>query len=80
MAQGKLTGRVRTLAYGEGKARAVGAWAAERGVALSDCVFYSDSMSDRPLLDLVGEPVAVNPDPRLAAHALRQGWRVEDWR
>jgi len=55
-------------------------WAAERGVELSECAFYSDSMSDRPLLDLVGEPVAVNPDPRLAAHALRQRWRVEDWR
>jgi HAD superfamily hydrolase (TIGR01490 family) len=40
--------------------------------------FYSDSMSDLPLLQAVSHPVAVRPDERLRAHASAQGWRVID--
>lgn len=36
--------------------------------------FYSDSHNDLPLLEVVGRPVAVDPDPLLAARALREGW------
>ena len=38
--------------------------------------FYSDSFSDLPLLGQVSDPVAVGPDERLRAHALRLGWRI----
>jgi phosphoserine phosphatase len=38
--------------------------------------FYSDSMSDLPLLRAVSDPVAVRPDERLRAHALAAGWTV----
>ena len=41
--------------------------------------FYSDSISDLPLLDAVSHPVAVRPDDRLRAHALAAGWAVIDW-
>ncbi len=41
------------------------AWAEENGVDLMDCYFYTDSMSDVMLMEYVGFPVAVNPDPRL---------------
>ena len=34
---------------------------------------------DLPLLERVGEPVAVNPDPRLRRIAKRRGWRIERW-
>ncbi|CAN5476626.1 HAD family hydrolase [soil metagenome] len=38
--------------------------------------FYSDSMSDLPLLEVVTDPVAVSPDDRLRAHAATRGWPV----
>ncbi len=38
--------------------------AAKRGIDLSESYAYSDSESDLPMLELVGNPVAVNPDSR----------------
>lgn len=40
--------------------------------------FYSDALGDLPLLDAVSHPVAVCPDERLRAHALRSGWPILD--
>jgi HAD superfamily hydrolase (TIGR01490 family) len=37
---------------------------------------YSDSINDLPLLEAVNEPVAVDPDPRLAAIAQQRGWQI----
>jgi len=37
---------------------------------------YGDAISDKPMLELVGNPVAVYPDPELRAHAQRQGWKI----
>jgi HAD superfamily hydrolase (TIGR01490 family) len=53
--------------------------AASSGLDLSGCYAYGDSYSDRPLLELVGHPVAVNPDPALYAHARRNRWPIENW-
>jgi alcohol-forming fatty acyl-CoA reductase len=53
--------------------------AATAGLDLSGCYAYGDSYSDRPLLELVGHPVAVNPDPALYAHARRRRWPIENW-
>jgi HAD superfamily hydrolase (TIGR01490 family) len=53
--------------------------AAEAGLDLAGCYAYGDSYSDRPLLELVAHPVAVNPDPALYAHARRQRWAIENW-
>jgi len=41
--------------------------------------FFSDSIPDLPLLEAVGEPVAVNPDRRLRAVARRRGWTILRW-
>ena len=49
------------------------------GVDLSRCTFYTDSMSDLPVLEAVGRPVAVHPDPRLRREASRRGWEIADW-
>ena len=38
--------------------------------------FYSDSLNDLPLLEIVSDPIAVNPDPTLRAHAERAGWEI----
>ncbi|MFM1880107.1 MAG: hypothetical protein RLZZ344_341 [Pseudomonadota bacterium] len=79
-AQGEFTGRPRGLpSFREGKVTRVQQWLAEMGLGLESFVtshFYSDSLNDLPLLAQVSHPVAVNPDPRLAAHAADQGWPV----
>lgn len=54
--------------------------AAERGVALADCYFYTDSVRDLALLAEVGHPLVVNPDRRLRREAVRRGWPIEHWR
>jgi alcohol-forming fatty acyl-CoA reductase len=64
-----------------GEARA--AWlrrhASETGADLAKSYAYGDSFSDRPLLEAVGHPIAVNPDPRLYRHAKARRWQIEQW-
>jgi HAD superfamily hydrolase (TIGR01490 family) len=77
---GKLTGRFAPpLCYGAGKVARTERLAAELGFRLEDAVFYSDSITDLPLFERVGAPVAVCPDRRLYHLARRRGWRIEDW-
>ncbi len=63
--------------FGEGKRVWGERIAAEQGVPLAQCTLYTDSFSDRPLLDAVGTPVPVNPDRKLKAYAEARGWGVE---
>ena len=78
VAADRVTGRiVGEACYGSGKVTWAERIAAERGVALTDCAFYTDSISDRPLLERVGRPIAVNPDRRLERLARARGWTVE---
>ncbi|MCB9745107.1 MAG: HAD family hydrolase [Alphaproteobacteria bacterium] len=77
---GRFTGRpAGPIGYGPGKLEMAEALLQRLGVELSQCTFYTDSYSDRPVLDLVGRPVAVNPDPRLRRLAREAGWEVLDW-
>ncbi|MCP3105433.1 HAD family phosphatase [Myxococcus sp. K15C18031901] len=79
-ARGQHTGRpLGVICFGEGKRTLAQAYASEWGVALSACAFYSDSYSDLPTLEVVGQPVAVHPDHRLAREARKRGWPVVDW-
>ena len=77
---GRYTGRVAgTPCFREGKIERVHAWLAGQGRKLADfpvSSFYSDSRNDLPLMALVARPVAVDPDPTLAAEARRRGWPV----
>jgi HAD superfamily hydrolase (TIGR01490 family) len=78
---GVYTGRlVGEMLHGPAKAEAVKALAAREGLDLARCAAYSDSANDLPMLSLVGEPCAVNPDARLRAHARAEGWQVRDYR
>ena len=72
---GRTTG---VLNMREGKVTRLRQWLAGRGQALRDFHSrgYSDSMNDLPLLEAVDEPVAVDPDARLAALAAERGWKV----
>jgi HAD superfamily hydrolase (TIGR01490 family) len=73
---GRYSGAVERYLYGEEKAVAARAVAAERGYRLADCRAYSDSITDLPLLEAVGHPTAVNPDRALRREAERRGWPV----
>jgi len=73
---GGLTGH---FVYGEGKAAAIQDLAAEKGYDLSLCYSYSDSISDLPMMELVGHPVAVNPDGELADRARTKGWPIVEF-
>jgi HAD superfamily hydrolase (TIGR01490 family) len=68
------------MLHGAAKAEAVRAIAQLEGLDLARCSAYSDSFNDLPMLSLVGDPCAVNPDHRLRDHARREGWRVRDYR
>jgi HAD superfamily hydrolase (TIGR01490 family) len=79
IADGKFTGGTTgTLNMREGKVTRLRHWLEERGESLADfrSTAYSDSINDLPLLEAVQAPVAVNPDPRLAAIARERGWKV----
>jgi len=78
---GVYTGRlVGEMLHGEAKAHAVQAIADHEHLDLARCFAYSDSSNDLPMLGLVGNPWAVNPDSRLRAHARANGWPVRDYR
>src|SRR5690606_37201901 len=77
---GCLTGRhVSPLCYGRGKIARVEALLERSGATFSEAVFYSDSITDLPLLERVASPVVVNPDLRLKRIARQRGWRIERW-
>jgi HAD superfamily hydrolase (TIGR01490 family) len=76
---GYLTGHVLELCYGPAKVRLAGQLLAEYGSSFAVATFYSDSITDLPLLERVAHPVAVNPDLRLRQRARRRGWPIERW-
>ncbi len=81
-ADGRYTGRhVGVPSFRDGKVTRTRAWLAGMSLTLADfsqSFFYSDSINDVPLLDIVSDPVAVNPDPRLAELAAERGWPTLD--
>lgn len=80
-ADGVFTGRLMgDILHGPGKKHAVAALAAIQRLDLSKCTAYSDSINDLPMLEMVGSPVAVNPDRGLRRHAKAQGWAIRDYR
>lgn len=78
---GVYTGRlVGDMLHGPAKAEAVRALAEREQLDLTACSAYSDSFNDLPMLSMVGDPCAINPDSRLRAHAREAGWRIRDYR
>jgi len=64
---------------GESRASALYDYAATHDLDLAEAVAYADSSNDLPMLEVVGFPVAVNPETRLASLARKRGWLVEEW-
>ncbi|MDE2117198.1 MAG: HAD family hydrolase [Betaproteobacteria bacterium] len=77
---GEFTGRVAGVpCFREGKITRLESWMAQHGWSWNSFAgswFYSDSLNDLPLLRKVKNPVAVDPDATLRAHAEQHGWRI----
>jgi putative phosphoserine phosphatase/1-acylglycerol-3-phosphate O-acyltransferase len=74
---GCLAGKVvRPTGWGEGKLKAVRAFAQAHGVDLAESFAYSDGKEDVPMLAGVGRPHAVNPDEGLEQVAQTEGWPI----
>lgn len=67
------------LCYGEGKITHACKFAEQHNIDLSKSYFYTDSISDLPMLETVGYPQIVQPDPRLRREAKRRNWPILDW-
>lgn len=74
---GRLAGE---FCYGHGKVIEIEKLAAERGYDLTRSWAYSDSISDLPMMERVGNAVAVNPDKELRRLAGERGWRIVEIR
>lgn len=72
---GKLSG---IPCYQAGKVSRLNTWLDQQGKKFENSYFYSDSINDLPLLELVDTPIAVTPDNRLRAHAQQLNWQIID--
>jgi HAD superfamily hydrolase (TIGR01490 family) len=78
---GISTGRLTSMpAFRDGKKDLVLEFLKEAGTAPEECVFYSDSIRDLPLLETVGTPVVVNPNSRMRRVAERNVWQIVETR
>jgi HAD superfamily hydrolase (TIGR01490 family) len=76
---GNYTGELEFYAYGAHKAQAIRELAARQYINLPMSYAYSDSITDLPMLEVVGHPVAVNPDKELARIAREREWEMRDF-
>ena len=78
---GRATGKLLPpIVAGPEKARIIKEHTKQHGFELEECAAYSDSMSDVPMLSVVGRPAAVNPDFRLRMLAKTHRWPILDLR
>jgi HAD superfamily hydrolase (TIGR01490 family) len=76
----KFTGRlVGPACVGSGKIHWAESLMARRELDLEKSWFYTDSYTDMPMLERVGNRVIVNPDPRMRLAAKKRGWPIQDW-
>jgi HAD superfamily hydrolase (TIGR01490 family) len=77
---GRFTGRpIEPLCYGAGKVELARRAGERLGFRVEEATFYSDSITDVPLLEVVKTPIVVNPDRRLRRVAQKRGWPIQDW-
>lgn len=70
---GKIIG---TACFREGKVTSLREWLAQHPYAIETASFYSDSQNDLPLLEMVGHPIAVDPDDTLRRVATERAWPI----
>src|SRR4029078_12052572 len=74
--EGRYTGALEFYAYGPYKADAIREMAVKEGIDVARSYAYSDSITDLPMLELVGHPVAVNRDRELTRVAREREWET----
>lgn len=73
----RFTGKISGLiAYGRNKAKMAKELVKQTKMSLDGSYAYADHISDLPLLELVDNPIAVNPDRKLRKIAMRNGWQI----
>ena len=77
--EGRYTGEVEFYAQGPEKAEAILRLTHDLDLDLSGSWAYTDSATDLPMLELVGHPVAVNPDRDLRREAEKRGWLIREF-
>lgn len=76
---GVFTGKVKgTPCFQEGKIIRLNEWLKSQNKEMQESYFYSDSINDLPLLEIVNHPIAVTPDDKLRAHAEKLNWPIID--
>lgn len=79
--EGRFTGHLDGAPmHGRAKADKVREIARDRGLDLASCTAYSDSANDVPMLTVVGNAVAVNPDAALRRYARKRDWLIVEYR
>jgi HAD superfamily hydrolase (TIGR01490 family) len=74
---GRYSGSVSGVpCFQQGKVTRLEQWLQQTGKNLAGSYFYSDSRNDIPLLEMVENPVAVDPDETLEDHANSKGWPI----
>ena len=73
LTSGRFSGPV---AFDKGKRMLVEQYIQKMGYDKNTCAFYSDSIHDLPTLELVGYPIAVNPDRDLRKEAVKRQWDI----
>lgn len=78
---GRYTGKIVGIpTYAAGKVDNLMLWLEKSNETLEGSSFYSDSHNDIPLLEVVDNPVAVNPNEALRVHAEDNNWPILDLR
>ena len=73
---GLYTGKIKSLPVGKNRIIIIKEYCKKHNIDIKKSYAYSDHFSDIPLLENIGNPVAVNPDRKLKIYALKKGWGI----
>jgi HAD superfamily hydrolase (TIGR01490 family) len=77
---GKYTGRpLGRLCFGDEKVARLKEYCEKNYIAPGEAWYYGDSISDLPVLSIVGNPVCINPDKKLLREARKNKWKIYKW-
>ena len=77
ISDGEFTGEVQgVVPFQEGKVIRLHSWLSKTNASLDESWFYSDSVNDLPLMQIVSNPVAVDPDDKLYNVAKDRDWKI----
>ena len=77
ISDGEFTGEVQGIVpFREGKVIRLHSWLSKTNASLENSWFYSDSVNDIPLMQIVSNPVAVDPDDKLYNVAKDRDWKI----